>query len=274
MADDLRDLCADLAAEHAALDAVVADLDDAGWDTPTASDRWAVRDQIGHLAYFDEAATQAIVDPEGFAADLQTALAGDLTEFLASTEVRGRTLPPADLLAWWREARAAVVAVAGPLDPKARLPWYGPSMGARSFITARLMETWAHGQDVVDALGAERPATERLRHIADLGVRTRGFSYAVRGLEPPTEDIRVELTGPGGDRWAWGPETELSPSGSIDWVSGPAEDFCLVVTQRRHVDDTSLNAYGADANEWLTIAQCFAGGPTLGPPSREVEGDW
>ena len=273
MADDLRDLCADLAAEHAALDAVVADLDDAGWDTPTASDRWAVRDQIGHLAYFDETATQAIVDPERFAADLQAALSGDLTEFLEATEVRGRTLPPAELLAWWRDGRAALLAAAAPLDPKARLPWYGPSMGARSFVTARLMETWAHGQDVVDALGAERPATDRLRHVADLGVRTRGFSYSVRGLEPPEAALRVELTAPGGDTWAWGPETELTPRSPIEWVSGPAEDFCLVVTQRRHVDDTSLCAFGEHANEWLTIAQCFAGGPTLGPPSREMGDD-
>ena len=259
MADDLRDLCADLAAEHAALDAVVADLDEAGWDTPTASDRWAVRDQIGHLAYFDEAATQAIVDPEGFAADLAEALSGDLAEFLEATEVRGRTLPPADLLAWWREARAALVAVAGPLDPKARLPWYGPSMGARSFVTARLMETWAHGQDVVDALGAERPATDRLRHIADLGVRTRGFSYIVRGLEAPAGDVRVELTGPRGELWNWGDEH------APEWVMGTALDFCLVVTQRRHVDDTELAVMGAGANEWMVIAQCFAGGPTLGP---------
>ncbi|MBL8776943.1 MAG: TIGR03084 family protein [Acidimicrobiales bacterium] len=259
MADDLRDLCADLAAEHAALDAVVADLDDAGWDTPTASDRWAVRDQIGHLAYFDETATQAIVDPERFAADLEAALSGDLTEFLDATEVRGRTLPPADLLAWWREGRAALLAAAEPLDPKARLPWYGPSMGARSFITARLMETWAHGQDVVDALGAERPATERLRHIADLGVRTRSFSYAVRGLEPPTDDVLVELTGPRGELWNWGPED------AAEWVMGTALDFCLVVTQRRHVDDTELAVMGPGANEWMLIAQCFAGGATLGP---------
>ena len=217
------------------------------------------RGKTGGFAFFDEAATQAIVAPEGFAAELQAALAGDLGDFLASTEVRGRTLPPADLLAWWREARAALVAVAGPLDPKARLPWYGPSMGARSFITARLMETWAHGQDVVDALGAERRATERLRHIVDLGVRTRGFSYVVRGLEPPTGDVLVELTGPRGELWNWGDEH------AEEWVMGSALDFCLVVTQRRHVDDTELAVMGAGANEWMVIAQCFAGGPTLGP---------
>lgn len=260
--DDLRDLCADLAAEHAALDAVVADLVGAAWDTPTASPRWAVRDQIGHLAYFDEAATAAITDPERFAADLAEALGGDVTAFLERTEVRGRTLPPADLLTWWREQRAALLAAAAPLDPKARLPWYGPSMGARSFVTARLMETWAHGQDVVDALDAERPPTDRLRHVADLGVRTRGFSYVVRGQEPPTGDVRVELAAPSGTTWTWG------DAGAADRVSGPAEDFCLVVTQRRHVADTALVAEGALATGWLAIAQCFAGGPSVGPAPR------
>lgn len=266
MADDLRDLCADLAAEHAALDAVVADLDDAGWDTPTASDRWAVRDQIGHLAYFDEAATQAITEPERFAADLAAALGGDVTAFLESTEVRGRTLPPAELLAWWREQRAELLAAAAPLDPKVRLPWYGPSMGARSFITARLMETWAHGQDVVDALGATRPATDRLRHVADLGVRTRAFSYVIKDRPAPEGEVRVELVAPGGDTWAWGdPEAP-------DRVTGPAEDFCLVVTQRRHRADTALVAEGAVTAEWLSIAQCFAGGPSLGPPPRSASG--
>jgi uncharacterized protein (TIGR03084 family) len=135
------------------------------------------------------------------------------------------------------------------------------------------METWAHGQDVADALGAEREPTDRLRHVAHIGVVTRGFSYAVRDREPPDVEVRVELTGPGGDVWTWGPETELAPSGSVEWVSGPALDFCLVVTQRRNVDDTSLAAYGEHANEWLTIAQCFAGGPTLGPPPHTEE-EW
>lgn len=266
MADDLQDLCADLAAEHAALDAVVADLDDAAWDTATASPRWAVRDQIGHLAYFDEAATQAITDPDRFASDLAAALGGDVTAFLESTEVRGRTLPPADLLAWWREQRAALLAAAAPLDPKARLPWYGPSMGARSFVTARLMETWAHGQDVVDALGATRPASDRLRHVADLGVRTRGFSYVIKDRAAPEGPVFVALAAPEGGTWAWG-----DPD-AADRVTGPAEDFCLVVTQRRHPADTALVADGALAAEWLSIAQCFAGGPSYGPPPRSTGG--
>ena len=48
--------------------------------------------------------------------------------------------------------------------------------------TARLMETFAHGRDVADALGAHaRAATARLRHVCHLGVRTRGFAYLING---------------------------------------------------------------------------------------------
>ena len=138
------------------------------------------------------------------------------------------------------------------------MPWYGPAMGARSFITARLMETWAHGQDVVDALGAERPPTDRLRHVAHIGVGARPFSYVANGREPNPAPIRVELVGPHGDDWTWGPED------APDRVTGPALDFCLLVTQRRHRDDVAVVAEGAAADEWLDIAQSFAGPPGEG----------
>ena len=133
-------------------------------------------------------------------------------------------------------------------------------MSVRSFATARLMETWAHGQDVVDALGATRPPTDRLRHIAYIGFSTRGWSYAVRGRDAPTAPVRVELTLPSGETWTAGDE------GARERVTGGAEDFCLVVTQRRNVADTALDVVGDAAAEWMSIAQCFAGGPTQGPP--------
>ena len=135
-------------------------------------------------------------------------------------------------------------------------------MGAKSFVTARLMETWAHGQDIVDAVGAERPATDRLRHVAQIGFITRGWSYVNRGLVPPDAPVFVELTAPSGATWTWGPDD------ATDRVTGPAEDFCLVVTQRRHVDDTVLHVDGDAAREWLLYAQAFAGPPTDGPVPR------
>ena len=135
-------------------------------------------------------------------------------------------------------------------------------MSPASFATARLMEYWAHGQDVVDALGLEREPTTRLRHICHLGYRTRGFSYVNRGRQPPAGDVRVELVAPDGDTWSYG-----DPA-ATDRVTGSAHDFCLLVTQRRHRADTGLVAEGPLADEWLSIAQCFAGPPGGGRQPR------
>jgi uncharacterized protein (TIGR03084 family) len=128
------------------------------------------------------------------------------------------------------------------------------------------MEYWAHGQDIADGLGVARTPTARLRHICHLGVRTRGFSYAARGMTPPDVDVHVALVSPDGDTWTWG-----EPA-SADRVEGSALDFCLVVTQRRHVDDTALNVTGDAATEWMHIAQAFAGGPTTTDPARRHPG--
>ncbi len=271
MAPDVRRLAADLEAEQQALDAVVSALTEDQWQLPTPSPGWTVADQIGHLTYFDGTAAQAIADPAAFVearrALVRSAAAGgaatdDLT--LAAT----RAMTAAELHDAWREGRQRLAAAAATLSDATRVEWYGPSMGARSFLTARLMEAWAHGQDVVDAARAagvavERPPTSRLRHIAQLGVITRGWSYANRGLTVPPGDVRVELDGPDGDAWTWG------PAGAPDVVRGPAEDLCLVVTQRRHHLDTDLHVEGDAALDWLVNAQAFAGAATDGPaPTR------
>ena len=141
------------------------------------------------------------------------------------------------------------------------MPWFGPPMSAASMATARFMETWAHALDVYDAAG-ERPApTDRIRHVAHLGVRTRNYSYSVHQEEPPADEFRVELTAPSGELWTWGPEDAAQS------VRGPAYDFCLLVTQRVNRADTDLVAVGADAEHWLGIAQAFAGPPG---PGREA----
>jgi uncharacterized protein (TIGR03084 family) len=258
----LDELTADLAEEHADLDRLVADLDEAGWDTPTPAEGWAVRDQVSHLAWFDREAVRAAIDPESFVVTLTEALSDDA--YTERAVVEGRALSGAALLAWWRAARSGLLAALRGVDPSVRVPWYGPPMSAASFATARLMETWAHGQDVADALGVERTATDRLRHVAFLGVRALPNSYRVRDLPVPAAPVRVELAAPSGATWAWGDE------GADDVVRGPALDFCLVVTQRRHVDDTELLATGPVASEWLRVAQAFAGpaGPGRAPRGR------
>ena len=194
-APDLAALCDDLAAEHADLDALVAPLDAAQWDLMTPAEGWAIRDQIHHLGWFDRNGVLAIEDPDGFATTMAE-MVSDIPAFEARLSTEALAMSPAELLAWWRTARQRIVDVMRAADPSLRVPWYGPPMALSSFATARLMETWAHGQDVADALGARREPTERLRHIAHIGVRTRGFSYAIRDLPIPDGEMRVELARP------------------------------------------------------------------------------
>jgi uncharacterized protein (TIGR03084 family) len=228
----------------------VAGLDEAGWRTPTPAAGWDIADQISHLAYFDEVTVRSAVHPEQFQAEL--AAAGDTVNPDAIAAMfRDRT--GAQLLDWFDTARADLLGTFTALDPRARLPWFGPAMSAASSLTARIMETWAHTQDIADALGVTREPTPRLRHVAHIGVGARAFSYAVHGKTPSSAPVRVELTGPDGALWTWGPED------AGNRVTGPALDFCLLVTQRRHRDDLALSIEGAGATEWMTIAQAFAG---------------
>jgi uncharacterized protein (TIGR03084 family) len=261
---DVQEVLDDLVAEQRALDAIVADLEPAGWGLATPSPRWTVTDQIGHLTFFDTTAALAIRDPDAFAAHRSELIANFADELAVDEATLGafRRLTPAEQLDEWRRRRDDLEAAGRTLSDDTRVEWYGPSMGAKSFLTARLMEVWAHGQDVCDAIGAVRVPTDRLRHIAQLGVITRGWSYAVRGEAKPEGEVHIELAAPSGAVWAWGPDDAASS------VSGSAEDFCLVVTQRRHVDDTSLVVDGETARDWMSKAQAFAGAPTTGPAPR------
>lgn len=248
-------ICDDLVDEHRSLEELVLGLTEQQWDTPTASPGWTVRDQVSHIWFFDQRALLALTDADAFAADAATLLAGRGTD--ASVEP-GRAVTGSEMVDRWRRDRTALIGHARQVDPSTRVPWYGPAMGARSFITARLMETWAHGQDVADALGVERAPTDRLRHVAHIGVRARPFSYATHKMPMPDAEIHVSLSTPDGETLAWGsPDSENS-------VRGPLLDFCLVVTQRRHPSDTALETTGDAAVEWISIAQAFAGPPGAG----------
>jgi uncharacterized protein (TIGR03084 family) len=259
---DMAALAADLAAESAVTRALVAGLDEAGWHTPTPAAGWDIADQIGHLAYFDEVAVRSAVHPGEFRAELAVALESMNPDAIAA---RYRDRAGAQMLAWFESARAGLLETFSKLDPRQRLPWFGPPMSAASSLTARIMETWAHTQDIADALGVTREPTSRLRHVAHIGVGARAYSYAARGKTPPEEPVRVELTAPDGTLWAWGPD------GAPDRVTGTALDFCLLVTQRRHRDDLDLAVTGPSAQEWIAIAQAFAGPPGPGrPPTRKT----
>ncbi|MEU8524479.1 TIGR03084 family metal-binding protein [Streptomyces sp. NPDC048629] len=253
----------DLRSESEEVDRLVATLDDAGWATPTPAPGWTIAHQIAHLAWTDRAALLAATDADAFAAETEKALA-DPGGFVDQGAEEGAALPPAELLAQWREGRERLQDVLRAAPPGSRFPWYGPPMSALSMGTARLMETWAHGQDIADALGVVRRPTARLRHVAWIGLRARDYAYLVRGLTPPAAPFRIELTGPDGEQWAYGPED------AAQRITGPALDFCLLVTQRVHRADTALVAHGGDAEQWLDIAQAFAG--PAGPGRTPKEG--
>jgi uncharacterized protein (TIGR03084 family) len=254
---DVAEVLTDLTAEGAELDAIVSTLDDDGWRTPTPSAGWTISHQIAHLSWTDRASVVAATDADAFAELLGKALENP-TGFVDAAAEQGATLAPATLLEVWRTCRADLATALAAVPVGEKVPWFGPPMSATSMATARLMETWAHGQDVADALGSRRTPTARLRHVAHIGVRTVGFAFTVHGLPVPTEPFRVELTGPDGENWTWGPES------ATDRITGPALDFCLLVTQRRHADDLDVTATGEHATAWLPIAQAFAGLPGAG----------
>ena len=250
-------MVADLRAESDELDALVADLPSARWAEATPAPGWTIAHQIAHLLWTDRVALIAVTDEAGFAAVLEQA-AKNPTGFVDEGAEELAAVAPEQLLTDWRATRArlhdGLLAVA---DGR-KLPWFGPPMSAASMATARLMETWAHGLDVADTLGVKRPATTRLRSIAHIGVRTRDFAFAINGLDVPAEPFRVELRAPDGSTWSWGPED------APQRVSGSAEDFCMLVTQRRPRAGLDVRAVGADAEKWLGIAQAFAGPPGTG----------
>ena len=257
----IPDLVQDLRAETDVLEACLTDLDDNGWAQLTPAVGWTVLDQVSHLAFFDRAVTTAVTDPDRFCRerDLAVRHLGSLVDNIAAAgRDRGRT----DV---WRDfivARQAMVEAFLASEPAVRVPWYGPEMSVASALTARIMETWAHGQDVFDGLDRHHPATAALRQVAHIGVRALPNSFISRGRDVPAVPVSVQLVAPDGASWSWGPD--VSTDQTIDRVSGPSVDFCLVVTQRRHVADTALVIEGDVATEWMSIAQAFAGAPGSG----------
>lgn len=261
MAADVRALIDDLAAETGALDFLIAPLPDEDWSLPTPAEGWSIADTVVHLAYFDDMTSLSMTDPDRFRVEAATMMAGGM-DFPDRVAADHRHFSPEQLQDWFARSRSTLLSTYDEVDQAVRLPWYGTEMGVASSITARLMESWAHGQDVADALGVSRVPTERLRHIADLGVRTLGHSFRLRDLAAPAAPVRVELRAPESGSWAWG------PADAQDRVAGSAMDFCLVVTQRRHLGDTDLTVTGSTAAQWLPIAQAFAGAPGPGRSPR------
>lgn len=252
----------DLADQNLWLDQLVSGLDEAGWRRPTPAVGWDVATSIGHLAWTDEVVVLAATDKAGWDDVVLTAMA-DPDGFVDVQALAAGAAAPTELLDRWRTSRERLVEVLGNHPPDTKLPWFGPPMSPTSMATARFMESWAHGLDVADALGVDVEPADRVRHVVHLGVRTRGFSFANKGLPVPEAAIHVALTTPGGELW------EHGPADAEQRVTGSAWDFALLVTQRRHRADLALDATGPDAIQWLEVAQAFAGPRGGGRPRHD-----
>ncbi|MFI7482070.1 TIGR03084 family metal-binding protein [Kocuria sp. M1R5S2] len=261
---DLATLLADLRAEGELLEELLRPLPLADWDAPTPSDGWAIRHQVAHLAWTDQAVLSATEDPGSFAA-LRERFARD-PDVVDRAAQEGAARPSAEILESWCHSRSRVLEALAAVPDGGRIPWIGTPLGAAMMASARIMETWAHGQDVRDALGLPSSDSPRLRHIAHLAVAARDYAFQQRHLPPPAEPFRVALTSGSGDVWTWGPPD------AAQRVRGSGLDFALLATRRRHRQDCAVTAEGPDADAWLDIVQAYAGPPGLGREPRSEAG--
>lgn len=250
---------ADFGAESEVLHKLIDTLTPADWARPTGFKGWTVRDVIAHLHFWNQAADLSLHDEAGFKALYAKVAEGRKTGSLRDAEdaiLEGRAprLEGRDLAEHWIQLARDIAGRWTHADPKARVVWAGPSMSVRSSITARHMETWAHGHEVFDLLGEVRVESDRIRNIVVLGVNTFGWTHKVRGLEPPAAMPRVVLKAPSGAVWDYGDE-------SAGRIEGSALGFAQTVTQTRNWRDTDLKAQGDAAIWWMEHAQCFAGAP-------------
>lgn len=248
--------------ESEALHELIQDIAPEQLSQPTQFKGWTINDVIGHLHIWNRAALLSLTDEPAFLNFYQ-----ELNGFM---EKGGKSLNDFErqwlqgaagneLLQIWREYYQRTAAAFADCDPKKRVKWAGPEMSALSSITARLMETWAHGQEAYDSLGVERVNTDRIKNIVVLGINTFGWTYKVNELPMPEQMPCVCLTAPSGEEWNFGECNDK------ECVRGSAEDFCQVVTQVRNLADVNLKVKGEVATQWMSIAQCFAGGAETPP---------
>lgn len=253
--------------ESVALHVILEPLPVAAYSAPTLFNNWTINDILQHLHHFNIMAHLSLTDPEKFV--IEYAKVAELRAkvgFVGASNTLLGGLNGRDLLDAWH---AYVIEMTPPFasaDPRQRVKWAGPDMSARSSITARLMETWAHGQEIYDLLGLRRQNADRIRNIAHLGVNTFGWTFVNRGEAVPEPIPHVVLTAPSGAVWEWGAaSTSTGAEHVAERIEGLADEFCQVVCQTRNVADTSLHVTGPVATEWMAKAQCFAGPPKQPP---------
>jgi enediyne biosynthesis protein E11 len=249
---DSQDVFADLTAESEEIDKMVAGLDASGWDTPTPAPGWTIAHQVAHLAFVFSLAGMAASDPVSFKSlaeqagkDFNGAVNAAISLYLPSS--------PEVLFSRWQSERTEAIKALAAVPAGEVVPWLVRPLPPTILACAGLMEAFAHGQDIADALRIRREPGDWLRHLVGFAVLTWDFGYQARGLTPPDTEFRFEITSPSGEQWAYGPQD------AEQRISGPAHDFCLLVTRRRHRADLAVTATGADADRWLDIAQAYRG---------------
>lgn len=247
--------------EGASLAALLRELTPAQWQQPTPFKNWTPWDVVAHLHLSDLWACASLRSRDDFAVEIKPFLKAiqQRTPMRDYTRQCFEALDGPALHAAWQQTLATLCAAVDAAEANTRLAWFGPDMGLRSFVTARYMETWAHGQDLYDLLGRRRVYTDALHAIATLGVKTYEFCFRNRGQTAPQPLPYLHLVAPSGAIWEW---NEPSAEHRIE---GQASEFCHVVTQNRNVADTALRVIGASALQWMNIAQCFAGPPETPP---------
>ncbi|MFE5245045.1 MULTISPECIES: TIGR03084 family metal-binding protein [unclassified Streptomyces] len=248
----LNDVLKDLAADIDEVARLVENIGDDAWNTPTPAPGWSIADQIAHLTFVFNLARTAAAEPENFKA-VTAAAAGNFDGAVNAALKQFDGLSPEELLARFRAQGQASVEALGAVPADTVVPWLVNPLPPAVLACAGIMELFGHGQDIADTLKVRREPTDRLRHLVGFAWLTRDFGYEAHGLTPPAEPFRFELTAPSGEVWSVG------PADATQTVSGPAHDFALLVTRRRHRDDLALTARGADAEQWLDIAQAYRG---------------
>jgi uncharacterized protein (TIGR03084 family) len=257
----MLDQALDFRAESDTVFELLDSLEEADWSRPTQFKDWTINDVLAHLHLGNYLADLSLQDSQAFLDFIQTfgRASKKGTSRLSATHDWLDGLHNRALLQRWREFYTEMSDRFAGADPKMRVKWVGPDMSVRSSISARLMETWAHAQAVYDVLGKERSATDRLKNVAVIGINTFGWTFRNRGLPVPSDPPYVRLSAPSGEMWEWNPAQDKNT------IQGQAVEFCQVVTQVRNIADTILQVRGETATSWMSIAQCFAGPPSMPP---------
>jgi len=260
-----QDAIGALTADGDELGRLLTGLDAKQWALPTPSIGWTIAHQIAHLAATFKMAGAAAADPTAFKA-MTAQLGPDFDANVMAALGQYLSDPPETLLARFKAELDASVEALAAVPAGQMVPWLVNPLPADVLASAGMMELFGHGQDVADALGVAPNRTDRIKYLVVFGVRTMSFGYLARGETPPDGEFRFELTSPSGEQWEFGPDDATQK------ITGPAVDFCLLVTRRRHRDDLAMKAVGAEAEHWLDIAQAYRGPAGAGRTAGQFAG--